>query len=84
MNRQETDTILILWLTLGLQRSRIFLYKSRMAPEFDPFRQTFFASIRDAAQLLRLFDLVPNVYLYVKENAINQPSPTRSAAPRCV
>lgn len=30
-------------------------------------RQAFFASIDDASQWLRLFDLVPGVYLYVKD-----------------
>lgn len=34
---------------------------------FRTFRQQFFASIDDVAGLLRLFDFVPNVYLYVKD-----------------
>ncbi len=51
-----------------LQGSRIFLYKSRMTKRKNPLRERFFESIDDAAQLLRLFDFLPNTYLYVKDS----------------
>jgi AraC-like DNA-binding protein len=52
---------------IGLQRSRIILYKSRMKTPGQALRDQFFASLEDAAQLLRLFDFLPNVFLYVKD-----------------
>lgn len=45
----------------------MFLYKSRMSDQNHLLRDAFFDSLDDAAQLLRLFDFVPNVYLYVKD-----------------
>jgi AraC-like DNA-binding protein len=54
-----------------LQRSRILLYKLRMSTaKNDPgrvLRDQLFASLEDTAQLLRLFDFLPNVFLYVKD-----------------
>jgi AraC-like DNA-binding protein len=50
-----------------LQRSRIILYKSRMDDATQTLRRGFFGSLGDAAQLLRLFDFLPHVYLYVKD-----------------
>lgn len=38
-----------------------------MADTGDAIRQCFFDSIDDAAQLLRLFDFLPDTYLYVKD-----------------
>ncbi len=52
---------------VGLQRSRIVLYKSRMRLPPAELRNRFFASLADATQLLRLFDFLPNVFLYVKD-----------------
>jgi AraC-like DNA-binding protein len=43
------------------------LYKSRMKPPGQALRERFFASLEDVAQLLRLFDFLPNVFLYVKD-----------------
>ncbi len=50
-----------------LQRSRIVLYKSRMTTPGQKLREQLFSSLDDAAQLLRLFDFLPNVFLYVKD-----------------
>ncbi len=50
-----------------LQRSRIVLYKSRMKVSPAELRKCFFSSLADATQLLRLFDFLPNVFLYVKD-----------------
>ena len=38
-----------------------------MSTEIGALQRTFFSSLDDASRLLRLFDLVPNVYLYVKD-----------------
>ncbi|QDT12211.1 helix-turn-helix domain-containing protein [Planctomycetes bacterium K23_9] len=38
-----------------------------MSKTGEAIRQCFFDSIDDAAQLLRLFDFLPNTYLYVKD-----------------
>ena len=51
----------------GLQRSRKVLYKSSMTRSGEAIRKQFFDSIEDAAQLLRLFDFLPNTFLYVKD-----------------
>ena len=53
--------------TSELQRSRIVLYKMRMKVSPVELRHRFFSSLADAAQLLRLFDFLPNVFLYVKD-----------------
>ena len=50
-----------------LQRSRTFLYKTRMSEPLSAFSRTFFRSLGDAAEFLRLFDYLPNVFLYVKD-----------------
>lgn len=50
-----------------LQTSRIVLYKSRMSEIVSKLQNSFFGSLEDAQQLLRLFDFLPNVYLYVKD-----------------
>lgn len=51
-----------------MQRSRIVLYKLRMVNRGIEFRNQLFSSLEDAAQLLRLFDFLPNVFLYVKDS----------------
>ncbi len=38
-----------------------------MSKSTQAIRESFFESIDDAAQLLRLFDFLPNTYLYVKD-----------------
>lgn len=43
------------------------LYKSRMADSVQLFRNRFFDSLDEVTQFLRLFDFLPNVYLYVKD-----------------
>jgi AraC-like DNA-binding protein len=50
-----------------LQRLRIVLYKLRMRLSVPDLHRHFFSSLADAAQLLRLFDFLPNVFLYVKD-----------------
>ena len=65
-----------------LQRSRILLYKLRMTrrsslPASDPrlppsepglsLRNQLFRSLDDVAPLLRLFDFLPNAFMYVKD-----------------
>jgi len=50
-----------------LQRSRKILYKPRMADSLSPFRRRFFRSLHEASELLRLFEFLPRVYLYVKD-----------------
>ena len=50
-----------------MQRSRKILYKPRMADSLSPLRQRFFQSLHEASELLRLFEFLPRVYLYVKD-----------------
>ena len=40
-----------------------------MKPSSSVLSKRFFASLADATQLLRLFDFLPNVFLYVKDTA---------------
>ena len=51
----------------GLEGLRKILYKSRMSSPEEAIRDHFFESLDDARQILRLFDFLPNVYLYIKD-----------------
>jgi len=63
----DQSLILIDLALAGLQRSRIVLHKLRMADHGSTIRDQLFSSLGDAAQLLRLFDFLPNVLLCVKD-----------------
>ena len=52
---------------MRLQQTRNLLYKTRMTKLEQTLQQNFFASLGEASQILRLFDFLPDIYLYLKD-----------------